>query len=1130
MRPHERSAKKPQRSKRKQASALRRAIELDLGWLRGYPTSGGWCTLPPPGEDAAPRILTLSGSHLAGATRAAKRSYREHRDALEALTGNAEAWLRRTLALLDAVKPLSRGGRVDDGALRALLPHHRAGTARALERALAGPLAGVARTLGWIHVWEPAQLSAAMAWFEAHQPALAALKPHDPNWSHTALMCAALGLRHGARADVLLEVLTAPGAFDTPLMGVATRDVVVAKRSGHEKDWPARPKAPFGARMLALVGWIHRQPDKVARRALDLVEATLPGTSLETWRSWWSKRDALVAEAERLLRAAPQAPPPRKRIAAIVHALDQLEKKMPSHVDIDPIAQAIEELASEPALAEAVLPALRVTPRDVERHPVRLLVLCMFWYEHRHCGRDHRAITRWAHALRRYLEPQDDRRAALMPLSPYWRQSRVPSQRYHFVVERDLAERRDALPRFYEALAIALRRHGATAFARTYSDVGATSVLAHFAADGIAPERAVDMADAAIATKLFAGTRYPWRGGLRAAFALCEGDAARFGQLLRALWEHDHLMNRDDADALGIAAALKQPGVAGRIADMVLGRDVKRVVAIGGRLRLLSAIGVPAVAPRLDTRAGRAPWMRRYPAALGDALRRLSSVDPRASQTAASLLGKAFSDPEALLCERNTIASRLRDRDDPRLAQRLHNLEERLRTPPALTPRSERRHLAKLEAAIDRKIIEDWEARLDAAAAAAIAPRCFGRPELPAWLREPPASELLPDLFQLEAKARKLALRLLAVRDGPYPWDLRDHPANQRFLARVAALGIDPRPWVEGIGIVAMRRPSGSDLLLQLERDPLEVLRMGAHFGTCLSPGAFNFFSAVSNAVDINKRVLYARDEDGGVVGRCLLALSDDGRILTFHPYCHDGQAEFATMVRDFALRLAATMRTDLVSYGNVSCLVASDWYDDGSVDVAGRFALREESVLDELGQRAGQPLLDLLEQQLAPLGLNAVTWPLVVALPLPADRRELFETWLAAMSADVALDTKARAAERAWNAGSRAAVRRFLHRAVLPDLERQVAARRSVYTPLLDILTELGMPGLTLRLLRLSRQRGVRRFADEPELLRLEAAARAHEALHRRKLALGLYRVLARRSSGVVRQRTEARIAALGA
>ena len=107
---------------------------------------------------------------------------------------------------------------------------------------------------------------------------------------------------------------------------------------------------------------------------------------------------------------------------------------------------------------------------------------------------------------------------------------------------------------------------------------------------------------------------------------------------------------------------------------------------------------------------------------------------------------------------------------------------------------------------------------------------------------------------------------------------------------------------------------------------------MGHHFSTCLSPHDTNFFSAVSNSIDINKQVLYCRTKDSKVVGRCLFALTDTGLIKTFRRYSHQTHLPFDQMVDSFAEDLAQRMGTGLTSSGHVSNLVSNDWYDDGPV------------------------------------------------------------------------------------------------------------------------------------------------------------------------------------------------------
>jgi hypothetical protein len=63
-----------------------------------------------------------------------------------------------------------------------------------------------------------------------------------------------------------------------------------------------------------------------------------------------------------------------------------------------------------------------------------------------------------------------------------------------------------------------------------------------------------------------------------------------------------------------------------------------------------------------------------------------------------------------------------------------------------------------------------------------------------------------------------------------------------------------------------------------------------------------------------------------------------------------------------------------------------------------------------------------------------------------------------------------------------------------------------------LSILVELA-PSEGLRLLRATRLRGVRRWTDERDPVRLEAAARAYEALKRRRPAAAMYRIAAERA-----------------
>ncbi|MBI3858338.1 MAG: hypothetical protein HY293_21860, partial [Planctomycetes bacterium] len=74
-------------------------------------------------------------------------------------------------------------------------------------------------------------------------------------------------------------------------------------------------------------------------------------------------------------------------------------------------------------------------------------------------------------------------------------------------------------------------------------------------------------------------------------------------------------------------------------------------------------------------------------------------------------------------------------------------------------------------------------------------------------------------------------------------------------------------------------------ILFTVETDPFEILFMGEYgFASCLSLRGSNAWSAVSNAIDIDKAIVWAKEPGGNVVGRRLLALTPDG-ILVYRTY-----------------------------------------------------------------------------------------------------------------------------------------------------------------------------------------------------------------------------------------------------
>lgn len=119
---------------------------------------------------------------------------------------------------------------------------------------------------------------------------------------------------------------------------------------------------------------------------------------------------------------------------------------------------------------------------------------------------------------------------------------------------------------------------------------------------------------------------------------------------------------------------------------------------------------------------------------------------------------------------------------------------------------------------------------------------------------------------------------------------------------------------------------------IYVEQNPLMVLQMGnVVFGSCLGLGKGNTFSTVANAVDANKRVLYAR-MGNEIVGRKLIALNDSGQIVQFRTYNNKMDLEMSDLFNKYLKEFGKEIGAELGSSGEVSRIVSSGWYNDGIV------------------------------------------------------------------------------------------------------------------------------------------------------------------------------------------------------
>ena len=136
---------------------------------------------------------------------------------------------------------------------------------------------------------------------------------------------------------------------------------------------------------------------------------------------------------------------------------------------------------------------------------------------------------------------------------------------------------------------------------------------------------------------------------------------------------------------------------------------------------------------------------------------------------------------------------------------------------------------------------------------------------------------------------------------------------------------------------LAPRRENIAGYVVSIEEDPLEVLRMGIPFETCLSlTDGCNAASTVVNAVDANKRVLYVRTNDGAVVARKLLAIDKKDSLIGYNLYLSvrgGAETEIRRAITEMCRHVAHEAGVQLANVGEApERLHGTFWYDDGIV------------------------------------------------------------------------------------------------------------------------------------------------------------------------------------------------------
>ena len=393
-------------------------------------------------------------------------------------------------------------------------------------------------------------------------------------------------------------------------------------------------------------------------------------------------------------------------------------------------------------------------------------------------------------------------------------------------------------------------------------------------------------------------------------------------------------------------------------------------------------------------------WIENYPKVFHLQLKQLNKSSSKAEKKATKIFSAHWwtkpmiKDQIALI---QTQINKSNQEQSTKLLPRLTNLTTKLKNHKDITPSEQDKIQSKLDDLIIKENYGTWKQHLFST---------FKKfwldlfdlqyKHVPKWFFSADIIYKLMPIIDFGGIDKKLAIAVVQNRcksNNPDDWQLLNHPQNKQFITKMKSLGFDMDIWIKGIAAQTYQAQNADAITLSIAKDPLEILNMGAYFKTCLSPTSFNYFSVFANIADINKQLIYAKNAKGKVVGRVLIGITEIGGLMTYHLYFHNAQQGFNKFALEYIDKWAKKVGLTLTNNGEVSTLVATNWYDDGAIEVDnGINCFKQDSDFRKsIATIKPEDFIQLLKQNLKPSKLTPITFSMLVSLPELPENKALF-------------------------------------------------------------------------------------------------------------------------------------------
>lgn len=180
---------------------------------------------------------------------------------------------------------------------------------------------------------------------------------------------------------------------------------------------------------------------------------------------------------------------------------------------------------------------------------------------------------------------------------------------------------------------------------------------------------------------------------------------------------------------------------------------------------------------------------------------------------------------------------------------------------------------------------------------------------------------------------RRAFCRLLRTHAAGAPQPPERHPQNRRWLAGLRRIRGDA--WLRGI-TRSRDFPGSHSVVLCMERDPLEALRLGTLVGSCLGLGGMYAAAAAAVVLDANKQVVFARTRAGEFLARQVLMITREEELACFPVYPDLEDEALHNLFMEYDQHLATAIGTTIYTTDDdpdIPVLLARENYQDDAID-----------------------------------------------------------------------------------------------------------------------------------------------------------------------------------------------------